>query len=132
MCRTNRRYECEQPQQRRRGPTANIDKDIRGDRSGSTQAAGLITERDAGKQTHSSSAGEAAARLQEDDGGKQIKENRQLAELATAFQPAAGAKRRRFHLAFTAFLLFIAESCLRWTIKLAPFRSKIKDEFRLR
>lgn len=85
MCRTNRRYECEQPQQRRRGPTANIDKDIRGDRSGSTQAAGLITERDAGKQTHSSSAGEAAARLQEDNGGKQIKENRQRAELATLF-----------------------------------------------
>lgn len=37
----------------RRGPTANIDKDIRADRSGSAQAAGLITERDAGKQTPS-------------------------------------------------------------------------------
>lgn len=35
----------------RGGPTANIDKDIRADQSGSTRAAGLITERDAGKQT---------------------------------------------------------------------------------
>lgn len=51
LCRTNRRYECEQPQQRRRGPTANIDKDIRADQAGSTRAPGLITERDAGKQT---------------------------------------------------------------------------------
>lgn len=51
LWRANRRYECEQ--QRRRGPTANIDKDIRADRSGSTRAAGLIAERDAGKQTPS-------------------------------------------------------------------------------
>lgn len=33
------------------GQTANIYKDITADQSGSTQAGGLITERDAGKQT---------------------------------------------------------------------------------
>lgn len=48
---TNNLYECEQLQERHRGPAANIDKDIRADQAGSTRAAGLITERDAGKQT---------------------------------------------------------------------------------
>lgn len=48
---TNNLYECEQLQERHGGPTANIDKDIRADQAGSTRAAGLITERDAGKQT---------------------------------------------------------------------------------
>lgn len=49
--RANNLYECEQLQERHRGPAANIDKDIRADQAGSTRAAGLITERDAGKQT---------------------------------------------------------------------------------
>ncbi len=34
-----------------RGQTENIDKDITADQCGSTQAGGLITERDAGKQS---------------------------------------------------------------------------------
>lgn len=34
-----------------RGQTENIDKEITADQSGSTQARGLITERDAGKQS---------------------------------------------------------------------------------
>lgn len=33
------------------GQAANIDKDITADQSGSTQAGGLIAERNAGKQT---------------------------------------------------------------------------------
>lgn len=64
-----------------RGHTPNIDKDITADQSGSTQAEGLITERDAGKQTdhgglNSSRDKPAAACLQEDDGEQHIEENR--------------------------------------------------------
>lgn len=90
--RANRRYECEPPPRCRRGPTANIDKDIRGDRCGSSWAAGLITESDAGKQTPT--AGEAAAAwLQEDDSGGRIKG-----------RTAGGISNPAFLLSFTASL----------------------------
>lgn len=46
--RANRLRGCEQ---HRREPTENIDQDISADQPGSSRAAGLITERDAGKQT---------------------------------------------------------------------------------
>lgn len=84
----SRRYECEQPRRRRRGPVANIDKDIRADRSGSTRVAGLIPDRDAGKQTPSCSA-------VEDGGGKQVQENWQPVELAPRPLQSAAENRSR-------------------------------------